>query len=86
MQDLNALLNIVVPEPDWDKMRDIANQLWLGEMTWREFVDALMTTHLSGGNAMSTTSEHKGTRSSPFVSSLAFTIIHFQTPKTSFIH
>jgi hypothetical protein len=66
MQDLKALLNIVVPDPDWVKIEDVANQLWLGEMTWREFVDELMTSHLSGGNAVPTTSEQKGMRSSPF--------------------
>ncbi|KAG2028767.1 hypothetical protein BDR03DRAFT_1019367 [Suillus americanus] len=38
IQDLSALLNIVATmEPDWDNIHNIANQLWFGEMTWREF-------------------------------------------------
>ncbi|KAG2029990.1 hypothetical protein BDR03DRAFT_987380 [Suillus americanus] len=60
IQDLSALLNIVATaEPDWDDIHNIANQLWLGEMTWREFVDALMRTHLRLRNVVSATSEQK---------------------------
>ncbi|KAG2352998.1 hypothetical protein BDR07DRAFT_1383652 [Suillus spraguei] len=58
-QDLDALLNIVTEDPDREDVYNIANQLWFGEMTWREFVDTLMSIHLRLKNAVSTTSEIK---------------------------
>ncbi|KAG2335984.1 hypothetical protein BDR05DRAFT_953682, partial [Suillus weaverae] len=58
LQDLNSLLNMVLDKPKFEQARVIAKQLWRGEMTWREFVDAIMTDHLSRlRNATSETSE-----------------------------
>ncbi|KAG2028426.1 hypothetical protein BDR03DRAFT_988461, partial [Suillus americanus] len=59
MQDLNALLNIVAAEPDRDAVSNIANQLWFGQMTWREFAKDMMRNHLRLPNAASTSLEQQ---------------------------
>jgi hypothetical protein len=61
IQVLDSLLHIVVPTPKLDEARHMAKQLWMGEMTWREFVEAMMKDHLHRlPDATSYTSEKRG--------------------------
>jgi hypothetical protein len=59
IQDLDALFNIVTDDPNLEQIHYLAMQLWLGEMTWREFVVDLMRNHLRLRHAASSTSEEK---------------------------
>ncbi|KAG1828302.1 hypothetical protein DFJ58DRAFT_849130, partial [Suillus subalutaceus] len=62
MQDLNSLLTIVaaVPIPERKQVWVLAKQLWMGEMTWREFSDHMMQIHLREvKDATAKTSEKK---------------------------
>lgn len=62
-QDVNALMNIVADKPQWDNIQEITQQLWMGEMTWREFVDDMMANHLQQlRDASDKTSEKTGMR------------------------
>ncbi|KAG2108284.1 hypothetical protein DEU56DRAFT_760667 [Suillus clintonianus] len=45
MRELNSLLSIIVRRPRRQEAESLLTQLWTGEMTWREFVDALMQDH-----------------------------------------
>ncbi|KAG2121491.1 hypothetical protein DEU56DRAFT_760669 [Suillus clintonianus] len=49
-QVLKSLVSIVIPEPSWPGILNIANKLWMGEMLWREFVDDFIDNHLDAGN------------------------------------
>ncbi|KAG2062492.1 hypothetical protein BDR04DRAFT_1123906, partial [Suillus decipiens] len=42
LQDVNALMNVVSKTHDWSDIEEATQQLWMGEMTWREFVNYLM--------------------------------------------
>ncbi|KAG1718519.1 hypothetical protein EDB19DRAFT_1920485 [Suillus lakei] len=60
-QTLSSLLNIIVDmPPEEEEVRTISRQLWMGEMTWREFVEAMMTDYLAElPNTASRTSEKR---------------------------
>jgi hypothetical protein len=54
---------------------DVAQQLWMGEMTWREFVDAMMNRYLQLPDAKRETSEKPGMLTSPTLLSVFLTIL-----------
>jgi hypothetical protein len=60
LQDLDTLFNMVATGPDMGHIHGLGKQLWYGELTWREFVEALMNNHLPHRYAVATTSEQKG--------------------------
>jgi hypothetical protein len=59
-RDLDGLFMLVVNEPEMEPVHELASQLWLGELTWREFGESLMKDHLHLRKAVSATSEIKG--------------------------
>jgi hypothetical protein len=80
-QTLSSLLNIIVDmPPEEEEVRTISRQLWMGEMTWREFVEAMMTDYLAElPNTASRTSEKRGILRLPTILFLSLTILPFQT-------
>ncbi|KAG2352437.1 hypothetical protein BDR07DRAFT_1498312 [Suillus spraguei] len=46
LQDMNMLVNIVGKTASWNDIKELAQQLWMGEMTWREFVNYTMEHYL----------------------------------------
>lgn len=74
MQDLNSLLTIIAPTPKWKQVRALAMQLWMGEMTWREFSEDMIEIHLREmKDATANTSETKGEPRLPTISSFSLT-------------
>jgi hypothetical protein len=59
-RDLDDLFMLVVNEPEMKPVHKLASQLWLGELTWREFGESLMKDHLHLRKAISATLEIKG--------------------------
>lgn len=56
-----TLMNILVRRPDWKVIRPVTEQLWMGEMTWREFISSMMEDHLQDNrHATHRTSEKSG--------------------------
>lgn len=66
MGDVDSLLTILTSRPELENARVLVNQLWMGEMTWREFVEDFMHIYLQQvKEASSKTSERKGNLGQP---------------------
>lgn len=66
MGDVDSLLTILTSRPELENARLLVNQLWMGEMTWREFVEDFMHIYLQQvKEARSNTSERKGNVGQP---------------------
>ncbi|KAG2110014.1 hypothetical protein DEU56DRAFT_762370, partial [Suillus clintonianus] len=76
-QVLNSLASIVIPTPDFAGILGLGKRLWLGQVTWKDFVDDFLDNHLTAGDiGTSETSEQLG---NPVIACLVVSAIDVQS-------